>query len=75
MRTMQSSNLNTVDYDQMRQQLTVQFVNGAIYVYSGVPFSEYWNLVQSASPGGYFDSKIKNRYTTSKLQGPIKKKR
>jgi hypothetical protein len=66
----QSSHLQSYDYDIESQTLTIQFQNGSIYTYSGVPLTEFNNMVQSGGAGTYFWSKIRNQYPTSKLTGP-----
>jgi len=66
----QTSHLQSYDYDEDSQTLTIQFLNGAIYTYSGVPATEFWNLQQSGGAGTYFHAKIRNRYPTSKVFDP-----
>ena len=63
----QSSHLQSYDYDPESQTLQVTFVNGDIYRYSGVPHTEYWNLVQSGGSGAYFRSKIRTSYPYEKI--------
>lgn len=66
----QSSHLQSYQYDPDSQVLTVEFVNGAIYQYSGVPHTEYWNLAQNGGSGVYFASKIRNSYPFQKIFDP-----
>lgn len=66
----QSSHLQSFNYDADTQLLTVEFVGGAIYQYTGVPQTEYWNLAQSGGSGGYFHSKIRNSYPFQKIFDP-----
>lgn len=75
MRVAQSSHLQAYDYDPNSETLTVQFVNGAIYQYAGVPLTEFHNLAQSGGGGTYFWTKIRDRYPTTKLFSPEKKRR
>lgn len=75
MRVAQSSHLQAYEYSQDSQLLTIQFVNGAVYQYYGVPFTEYWNLAQSGSPGEYFSSKIKGSYQTVRVADGAAKRR
>lgn len=49
-----------VGYDDEKQKLTVQFNNGAIYSYGGVPQSEYNAMMSAQSVGSYFAHNIKN---------------
>jgi hypothetical protein len=62
-----SSNLSAVGYDVDRQALEVEFKNGAVYEYSGVPDSEHDGLMSAGSKGTYFNANIKNRYPFVKL--------
>ena len=69
----QSSHLQNYEYDPDTQVLTIQFVNGSIYRYDGVPATEFYNMAQSGGAGTYFCAKIKNRYPTTKItDGPRK---
>jgi KTSC domain len=54
-----SSNLASVGYDPATQTLEVEFLNGGIYNYSGVPSSVYSGLMSAVSHGTYFDRNIK----------------
>lgn len=70
----QSSHLQNYEYDANTQTLTIQFVNGAIYQYAGVPMTEFHNMVQSGGAGTYFWTKIRDKYPTTKIaDGPKKK--
>ena len=68
----QSSHLQLYQYDAENQVLTIQFTNGAVYQYAGVPLTEYHNLAQSGGAGTYFWSKIRNRYPTSLVAPGLK---
>lgn len=76
MRVAQSSHIQAHDYDPNTRTMTVQFVNGSIYQYAGVPQTEYDNFGQSSSPGTYFASKIKPTYRSQQItSGNGKRKR
>ena len=62
-----SSNVSSIGYDTDSQILEVEFNNGAVYQYSGVPEYEYDGLMNSDSKGKYLHSNIKNRYSHAKL--------
>lgn len=66
----QSSHLENYDYDTDSQTLTVEFWNGTIYTYAGVPQHEFVNMQQSGGAGTYFWSKIRDRYPTTKIFDP-----
>lgn len=62
-----SSNLASVGYDADSQTLEIEFHNGGVYQYAGVPESEYEGLMGAESQGRYFHANIKNSYPYSKL--------
>lgn len=57
--TVSSSSLASVGYDLNRRVLEVEFQNGFVYQYSGVPESLYQGLMSASSHGSYFDVHIK----------------
>ena len=66
-RALQSTHLAGADYDEETAQLTIQFVNGAVYRYSNVPQTSADVLFQSSSPGSYFHDKIRGNYGEMKI--------
>lgn len=56
-----SSNLRSVGYDPNTQTLEIEFNNGGIYQYTGVPQGVYDGLMAAGSHGSYFDAHIKKR--------------
>lgn len=70
----QSSHLQSYEYNPNSQVLTIQFVNGAIYQYAGVPITEFYNMAQSGGAGTYFWAKIRYQYPTTKIADAPKKK-
>ena len=54
-----SSNLRSVGYDASTQTLEVEFLNGGLYQYFGVPASVHAGLMAASSHGSYFDAHIK----------------
>ena len=54
-----SSNLSSVGYDEDTQVLEVEFNNGGIYQYFGVPAAVYEGLMNAVSHGQYFDRHVK----------------
>lgn len=44
-----SSNLKSVGYDESSKTLEVEFLNGTVYQYSGVPASVYQGLMSASS--------------------------
>lgn len=62
-----SSNIAAIGYDSESGVLEVEFTNGAVYSYSGVPLGEYEGLMNSDSKGKYLHANIKGRYPYVKL--------
>ncbi|MFZ1327030.1 MAG: KTSC domain-containing protein [Candidatus Contendobacter sp.] len=64
-----SSNLRAVGYDSDTRTLEVEFLNGGIYRYSGVPASVHAGLMSASSHGQYFNTHIKTAgYPHKKLR-------
>lgn len=64
-----SSNLKAVGYDPATKTLEIEFLNGGLYQYSGVPESVYQALMSASSHGQYFDNHIKKGgYSYRKLR-------
>jgi hypothetical protein len=66
-RPVSSSNIAAIGYDEDNQILEVEFNDGAVYQYSGVPSSEYDGIMNADSKGKYLHANIKNRYPFVKL--------
>ncbi len=47
--------------------LEIEFTNGAVYSYSGVPSGEYESFMNADSKGKYLHANIKGRYSYVKL--------
>jgi len=62
-----SSNLNSADYDPWSGILTIVFHGGRVYAYHGVPPSEYSGLVRASSHGRYFHRHIKDHYDCQRV--------
>ena len=62
-----SSNISAIGYDADNQVLEVEFTNGAVYSYSGVPTGECEGFMNADSKGKYLHANIKNRYPFTKL--------
>ena len=57
-----SSNLKSVGYDRANRILEIEFQNGRVYRYHGVPPEEYEELLRAPSLGRYFISNIRDEY-------------
>jgi hypothetical protein len=66
--TVSSSNLKSVGYDAESQVLEIEFQNGHIYQYYGVPPSVYEGLMNASSHGKYFNAHIRDAYPYRKVK-------
>jgi hypothetical protein len=64
---MPSTIIRRFDYAPDRQELTVEFVTGRRYVYSGVPFEEADAMRRAFAKGIYFNRRIRDRYPYREL--------
>lgn len=62
-----SSNIASIGYDEDSQTLEVEFKDGSVYQYSGVPLSEHKGIMNASSHGSYLNANIKNRYLYIRL--------
>ncbi|MCE9615430.1 MAG: KTSC domain-containing protein [Lentisphaerae bacterium] len=60
---LRSSAIREAAYDRGTQALSVVFPNGSRYVYAPVPEQTFLALRDARSPGQFFNSEIKPRYT------------
>ena len=65
----QSSHLDRYEYNSETQTLTVEFHNGAVYQYAGVPQTVADTFAQNGGSGTFFHAKIRDQYHTTKLTG------
>lgn len=62
-----SSNVASVGYDEATETLEVEFVDGAVYQYYGVPRNVYDQFMQDSSKGRFLNTYIKNAYGYSRV--------
>lgn len=62
-----SSNLASVGYDQANMTLEVEFRDGSLYQYFGVPAAVHQELLGAPSAGQYFSHHVRNNYQYSRL--------
>jgi hypothetical protein len=62
-----SSNIASIGYDADSMTLEIEFLNGRIYQYAGVPADVHAALMAAGSHGAYFNSSIKNAYTAMRV--------
>ena len=63
-----SSNIAMIGYDAREQVLEVEFKNGRVYQYFGVPESVHVDLMGAGSQGKFFNANIKNAYPSSRTE-------
>ena len=66
-RSVDSSNLHEVEYDDETEVLVVTFKGGARYAYEGVKKYAYDALVEAESVGKHFATYIRNDYVGTRL--------
>jgi hypothetical protein len=62
-----SGHIRAIGFDAENSTLEVEFANGLVYQYQGVPQTEYDALMEASSKGTYFSANIKGRYPFVKL--------
>ena len=62
-----STNLTSIGYDEETQTLEVEFLNGRVYQYYGVPNNMHVQLMQAPSKGQFFVTYIRNSYPFSRV--------
>ena len=62
-----SSNILAVGYDADNQIVHVQFLNGSVYIYKGVPQHEFDGLLNAPSVGSYLHRNYKNIYPYERI--------
>ena len=62
-----STNLMSVGYDEETETLEVEFLNGRIYQYYGVPNNLHDQLMQAPSKGQFFHNHVRNSYPFSRV--------
>jgi hypothetical protein len=56
-----STHLRSVGYDEGTRTLEVEFQNGKVYEYRGVGSEVHAALVESGSPGRFFQESVRNK--------------
>jgi hypothetical protein len=64
----ESTTLATVAYDHRTEILRLEFRNGAVYSYTGVPALIHRALLTAPSKGAYFNHNIRGRFRYQKLE-------
>lgn len=61
-----SSNIEAIGYDDVAQELHVQFLSGGYYVYRNVPRQIFDGLMSAASKGSFLNREVKGVYQFTK---------
>jgi hypothetical protein len=64
---MPSTVIRHFHYAPEARELTIGFVSGRLYVYSGVPGHEVEGMREAVSKGSYFNRRIRDRYPYREL--------
>jgi len=62
-----STDISSIGYDEAIRTLEIEFQNGGVYQYFGVPYEVYVGLMNSGSYGKYFHSNIKDVYSSQRI--------
>ena len=64
-----STAMRSVGYDEAQQVLTIEFPDGSVYEYQGVPAETHSGLMRAKSHGRYFQQHIRNTgYKANRLR-------
>lgn len=63
-----SSSLTAVGYLPKSEALEIEFHDGSVYLYFGVPAGVYDELTGAESRGRYFNAHVRNEYATRKTR-------
>ncbi len=63
-----SSNVRAIGYDPVTQTLRVEFHNGGVYDYSGVPPYKHQELMAAGSKGSHLHNNIKGQHEHRRIE-------
>jgi len=63
----QSSDIESIGYDEALQRLEIKFLSGGIYQYSNVPDNIYNGVINASSHGKYFHEYVKDKFAFNKI--------
>ena len=63
----ESSNVESIGFNESTQTLRVKFLSGSIYDYKNVPVMEFEQLKNAQSIGSYLNRNIKGNYAYEKV--------
>jgi hypothetical protein len=59
--------LRSVGYEENSKIMEIEFQNGQVYQYSGVPPKVFADLMHSAEIGKYYSEKVRPRFQTKQV--------
>lgn len=68
MHPVNSSNIQSIGYDEDNSEVYVRFLNNSLYIYKGVPPLEYENFKNAPSLGSYLHRNFKNVYPYERIE-------
>jgi hypothetical protein len=63
-----SSTIESIGYDDSNQQVYIRFLNGSVYIYTGVPIHEFESLRDASSLGSYLHRSFKNVFPYERIE-------
>jgi len=64
----ESTNVDQIGYDDDDMSLYIRFINGALYVYEGVPPDVWEQLLYTPSKGKFIHTDLKNIYPYARVE-------
>lgn len=62
MEEVSSSNIKSIGHNEYTQTLCVRFLDGSLYIYTGVPSNKFEGLRNASSVGRFLNQHIKDIY-------------
>ena len=63
-----SSNIDSIGYDENNKVLEIEFKSGGVYQYANVPKDIFVALIKASSHGNFFHARIKDKFPTTKVK-------
>lgn len=68
LKPVKSTNIAKIGHDEKTEELQIEFKDGAVYAYDGVPAFAHRELIEAKSIGGHFHKLIKSKYKFRKVK-------
>ena len=68
----QSSNLKEVAYDMAEERMWVKFHSGSTYMYEGVKFQDYFDLMRARSHGRHFNAEVAYAFPYTRITSAMR---